>query len=92
VPAGDLAPGDIVRWEGRRLYAAAVNLAGRVALEPLGPGGRRGGLSGASTWIELTDVVELAEPYMAPEHAGGAEVDPLHTGVRAAQPLLQETP
>jgi hypothetical protein len=80
VSAGDLDPGDIVRWNGRRFYAAAVNLADRVALEPLGPGDRRGGLSGSSTWLQLTDEVEILERFRIGAVDRGVEVDPLRGG------------
>jgi hypothetical protein len=79
VPAGQCTPGDIVRYNGRRLYAAAVNLADRVALEPLGPGDRRGGMQGESTWLQLTDEVEILERFRVGADAGG-EVDPLRSG------------
>jgi NMD protein affecting ribosome stability and mRNA decay len=78
VPAGDTRPGDVVELGGRRLYVAA-HLAGRVALEPLGPGGRRGGLSGSSVWVEPGDAVTLVEAYQSATAAGGAEVDPLRS-------------
>ena len=80
VPAGDTRPGDLVELDGRRLYVAA-HLAGRVALEPLGPGGRRGGLSGSSVWVEPGDAVTIVEAYRARDVASGSEYDPLQAGV-----------
>lgn len=77
LPAGDTRPGDVVEFDGRRLYVAA-HLAGRVALEPLGPGRRRGGLSGSSVWVEPGDAVTLVESFHSAP-GGGAEVDPLRS-------------
>lgn len=72
VSAGDVAPGSVVLYAGRRLHVAAVNLAGRVALEEHGRS-----LSGASTWISLDEPVEVVEPYRPPSAALGVGVDPL---------------
>lgn len=77
VPAGDTRPGDVVEHDGRRLYVAA-HLAGRVALEPLAPGGRRGGLSGSSVWVEPDEPVTLVESFQSAP-GGGGEVDPLRS-------------
>lgn len=79
VPARDTRPGDVVQHKGDRLYVAA-HLAGRVALEPIGPGGRRGGLTGSSRWLALDEPVTVVERYQPRAAAAGAEVDPLKGG------------
>jgi len=92
VPAGQLSPGDIVAVDERpgvRCYLAAL-LAGRAAIETIGPGDRRRGLSGASLWLELDTAVTLVESFRASPGAAGSEVDPIRSGACAAQPLLQE--